>query len=192
MVDHNSSSDEPSMRLDARITRSRTSLRSALLALLETAPFDQITIRQISARAGIGYATYFRHYPDKWALLNDLAADVISELLGRTLPIIFAEDTRAACLALCTFVVERRALWTALLTGGAAGVMHQELLRQARLAVPEGAEAHGWLPPDLSVAVGTAGMIEVVTWWLRDHEDMPAERVAEILDRLVISPAVSR
>lgn len=180
------------MRLDARIARSRASLRSALLALLETAPFDQITIRQISARAGIGYATYFRHYPDKWALLNDLAADVISELLRRTLPIIFADDTRAACLALCHFVVERRALWTALLTGGAAGVMHQELLRQARLAVPEGAEAQGWLPTDLSVAVGTAGMIEVVTWWLREHDDMPPEQVAEILDRLVISPAVAR
>jgi AcrR family transcriptional regulator len=192
MVDHNSFRAEPSMRLDARIGRSRASLRSALLSLLETASFDQITIRQISTRAGIGYATYFRHYPDKWALLNDLAADVISELLGRTLPIIFAEDTRAACLALCNFVAERRALWAALLTGGAAGVMHQELLRQARLAVPERAEAQGWLPTDLSVAVGTAGMIEVVTWWLRDHEDMPPERVAEILDRLVISPAVAR
>ena len=35
-------------------------------------------------------------------------------------------------------------------------------------------------------------MIEVVTWCLRGHEDMPLEQVAEILDRLVISPAVSR
>ena len=55
---------------DARQVRSRHALHQALLALLEEKPFDQITVREISARAGTGYATFFRHYPTKEALLS--------------------------------------------------------------------------------------------------------------------------
>jgi AcrR family transcriptional regulator len=61
--------------------------RAALLRLLEQQSFDEITIRDICASSGAGYATFFRHYPDKSALLTDLAAVGISELLARALPI---------------------------------------------------------------------------------------------------------
>ena len=60
---------------DARQVRSRSALAAALLELLEERPFDQLTIREITARAGTGYATFFRHYPDKEALLHDVAAE---------------------------------------------------------------------------------------------------------------------
>jgi AcrR family transcriptional regulator len=84
-------------------------------------PFDDITVRDLSARAGIGYATFFRHYPSKAALLDDIASDEIRELMAFALPEVIASDTRAAALALCRQVDERRALWSVLLTGGAAG-----------------------------------------------------------------------
>ena len=60
---------------DARQVRSRRALSGALLALLEDKPFDQLTIREISAKAGTGYATFFRHFPDKEALLGDVASE---------------------------------------------------------------------------------------------------------------------
>lgn len=180
------------MRKDIRIERSRAALRDSLLALLESQPFEQITIREISLRSGTGYATFFRHYPDKQALLNDLAADEIRDLLGKTVPLVFADDTRAACLELCRYVDERRRLWSALLTGGAAGAMREEFVRQARLTVPDGVESTSWLPTDLSIIFGVSGVIEILAWWLREHDEVPLERVAEILDRLVVAPAVAR
>ncbi len=190
-MDHNSSTLPPSTRRDPRVERSRAALRDALLTLLEDAPFDRITIRQVSARAGAGYATFFRHYPDKHALLNDLAADEIGELLNRALPVVFAADTRTASLALCTYVYERRRLWAALLTGGAAGVMREQFIRQARLIAPERAEPRGWLPMDLRVVFGVSGVIEIMVWWLRDQDHLSVDHVAEILDRLVITPTVT-
>ena len=59
---------------DARQVRSRNALTGALLALIEEKPFDQLTIREITGRAGTGYATFFRHYPTKEALLADVAS----------------------------------------------------------------------------------------------------------------------
>ena len=57
-----------------RSTQTRPILSSALLALLVERPFEQLTVREITAKAAIGYATFFRHCPDKDALLNEVAA----------------------------------------------------------------------------------------------------------------------
>src|SRR5436305_623348 len=121
-MDHNSLPALSSTSLDARMVRTRAALRDALLVLLEQKPFEQITIREIAAQSGTGYATFFRHYETKGELLNDIAAAEIGGLLALALPVLFVEtDSRAAARTLCAYVDERRTLWSALLTGGAAG-----------------------------------------------------------------------
>ncbi|HMI93167.1 MAG TPA: TetR/AcrR family transcriptional regulator, partial [Polyangiales bacterium] len=192
---HISSAPRPSRSRDARVERTRNALREALLRLLEQKSFEQITIRDLSATAGAGYATYFRHYPDKAALLNDLASLSISELLERTFPILYAIDTLAACVALCRYVDERRQLWSTLLTGGAAGTVREEFLRQARVLAASqpkkrqpGDLPGSWLPDDLAVVFGVSGVVEILAWWLQHRRAFTLEQVAGILDRLVIAP----
>ncbi|HWT51264.1 MAG TPA: helix-turn-helix domain-containing protein, partial [Caulobacter sp.] len=68
-------------RPDRRRLRSRAALTEGLLSLLEETAFDQITVQEIVQRAGVGYATFFRHFADKQALLNSLAAEEIRGLL---------------------------------------------------------------------------------------------------------------
>ena len=46
---------------DPRIVRTRTALRQAMTELAGEAALDAITVRAIAARAGVGYATFFRH-----------------------------------------------------------------------------------------------------------------------------------
>src|SRR5262245_57645049 len=101
--------------LDARSARTRDALRAALLVLLEDQSFEQIRARDIAAQAGKGYATFFRQYETKAALLEDLAASEIRQLVEKAMPLIDAPDTRSVCLALCSYVHEHRRLWKALL-----------------------------------------------------------------------------
>jgi AcrR family transcriptional regulator len=177
------------------VERTCSALRAALLGLLEERSFDQITVRDISARAGTGYATFFRHYPDKAALLNDLAATEVRELLKRALPILYAVDTRAACVTLCSYVDEQRQLWAALLTGGAAGTLREEFVRQSRVAAaeaPDGDRPGSWLPADLAVVFGVSAVAEILAWWLQHPRDFTLEEIADILDRLVIAPILQQ
>ena len=44
---------------DPRALRSRKALRNALIELLQEQPLEQISVRDIVARAGVGYATFF-------------------------------------------------------------------------------------------------------------------------------------
>jgi AcrR family transcriptional regulator len=173
---------------DARIVRTRGALHAALLALLEQKPLDQITIREIAAQAGVGYATFFRHHPSKDALLADIAAEQITSLVDRTLPVFDAADTRVTCVALCSYVMANRTLWTALLTGGAAGTMREEFIRVSRGVANDRVDAPGWLPIDLGTIHSSSVIIGILAWWLGQPEPLSVDRVAEIIDRLVISP----
>lgn len=187
-MNHNYPGLTASRSTDARVVKTRAALREALLALLEQRPFDQITIRDITNQAGAGYATFFRHYETKWALLNDLASDAFAAILELAQPLLRTTETRAAALLLCKYVDENRPLWTALLTGGAASALREELIRQAGQTPSLPSKRGDWMPDDLRVSYGVGGMIEVLTWWLQKRRDFPVEKVAKLLDRLVIAP----
>ncbi len=173
------------------MVRTRAALRDALLALLDEKSFDDISIREIAARSGTGYATFFRHYETKSALLNDIAAAEIAALIGLCMPILWGADSRAAARTLCDYVESRSMLWSALLTGGAAGTMRGEFIRQAGLIPPGDVKPDSWLPADLRVVYGVSATVEILAWWLSRRDTYSSEQIAEILDRLVITPSLT-
>ena len=175
-----------------RVTRTRPILCGALLSLLEERPFEQLTVREITAKADIGYATFFRHYPDKEALLNDLAASQISDLLAMTLPMLNNADTRGSSLALCAYVWERRKLWSALLTGGASSMLKDEFVRQAQQIAEAQPRPDAWLPNDLSIVFYVTGTVEILAWWLKQKDPPPVDRMAEVIDSLIVGPSMAR
>jgi AcrR family transcriptional regulator len=185
---HSSEPTTPSIPLDARAARSGKALRAALLALLERKPFDQITVREIAAEAGVHYATFFRHQPTKEALLDDVAADQIDRLVELTLPVLDSVDSHAAVLALCVYVRSHLALWTVLLTGGAAGAMREQLLQIAMTLAATRAPDDDWLPVALAVKCSVSLIFETLAWWLAQPADaVTVDQVAAILHRLLSS-----
>ena len=162
-----------------------------MLALLVEKPFDQLTIREITNRAGTGYATFFRHYPTKEALLSDVASEEIAGLLDMTIPILTEADSYESTKAVCAYVEKHRKLWSALLTGGAAGIVRAEFIRQAR-KLPRELQGGNkdWLPADLGVVYGTGATFDLLAWWLEEPHGYPSEEMASILHRLIIAPLV--
>ncbi len=173
---------------DARVRHTRDALRGALLELLREKPLEEITIREITAAAGVGYTTFFRHHTGKVELLNDIARAEIQTLFDLTLPALDPADTRAGALALCAYVAEHRALWSRLLTGGAAGRLREEFINLTREFAAEHGSDHDWLPPEVGVLLGASGTIELLTWWLQQDDPLPVEQLATIHERLIVRP----
>jgi len=175
---------------DPRAVRSRQALHAALLSLLERVPFAAITIRELVAEAGIGYTTFFRHHPTLESLLEEIAAEQIGALVDRSVSILNSRDLRSASEAFFTYVDEHRALWSTLLTGGAAGLIREEFLHRAReAALPMGAKDDK-IPIDCGIILIVSGTIELIDWWLRSRRPLPVRRVAEIHDLAVVSPVM--
>jgi AcrR family transcriptional regulator len=175
---------------DPRAVRTREALRRALLRLLDLKPLEQITILDICELAEVGYTTFFRHHPTKESLLNDVAADEMSRLVGLSLSVADTSDTRSASIALCTYVDEHRKLWSTLLTGGAAGAMRDEFMRLCREIAATRAQPGGWPPADIATILVVGSTIELLSWWLRDKKPLTIEQVAQIHERLIITPMV--
>lgn len=174
---------------DARAVRTREALRTALLGLLETTPLEQITIRDIAAAAGIGYTTFFRHHPSKESLLDEVAAEQMRQLIEMVLPVVATQHTRAGSEALFRYVDAQRALWTVLLTGGAAAALRDELLRISREIAAAWPKPRAWPPVDVVTLLIVSSTIELLAWWLRQREPISIEDIADIHSALVIAPA---
>lgn len=188
---HKAPATASSTSKDARALRSGQALRDALLALLLQKPFDQITIRDICATAGVHYATFFRHHQTKESLLDDIATEQIKQLNQLTLQIRDAEDYQGGFRALFAYVDEHRALWSTLLNGGAGAAMREEWVRQSmRVAAVEGA-ANSWLPTELGTICAASLIAETVAWWVGQPENAySVDEAAAILLRLLTSSII--
>lgn len=191
-VSHREGGRPASSMKDARALRSGAALRDGLLRLLEKKGFDQITVRDICADAGVHYATFFRHHAGKEALLDHIAAEQISTLVDLTLPFHEPMEEGRGFLMLCAYVDSHRNLWSTLLNGGAGAAMREEWLRRAQ-QVSEGREQIGsWLPQELGTICSVALIIETVSWWLLPKQEAySAVEVAKILHRLVSSSTLT-
>lgn len=188
MVSHKQSRLPLSSAKDARAVRTSAALRDAMLSLLETKPFEQITVRDICAQAGVHYATFFRHHETKEALLDYIAAEQIEQLVQLTLPIRMSQGEQNANLALCEYVHEHRRLWTILLNGGAGAAMREEWLRQSLIVAQAHEPANSWLPMELGVLCSISLIADTLSWWLAQEseaERYSVEQVATILHRLM-------
>jgi AcrR family transcriptional regulator len=175
---------------DARAVRTREALRLALLQLLELQPLEQITIRDICAKAEVGYTTFFRHHPSKESLLDDVAAEQIGQLVGLSLPVAQTIDTRSASVALFTYVDEHRKLWSTLLTGGAASAMRAEFLRLSMEIAATQGRRDVFPPADIATILVVSSTIELLSWWLRQRKPLSIEKVAEIHEAIIVTPTV--
>jgi AcrR family transcriptional regulator len=68
-------------RIDPRITRTRKLLLDAFISLMGEKGFDDITVQDIAARATVNRATFYAHFVDKYALVDELIREGFTQML---------------------------------------------------------------------------------------------------------------
>lgn len=72
--------------LDPRVKRTRQLLTDALLDLLQTRTFSQITVQDITRQAEVNRATFYAHFLDKLDLLGYMVRQMFQAQLDHRLP----------------------------------------------------------------------------------------------------------
>jgi AcrR family transcriptional regulator len=93
-------------KLDPRVKRTRESLEQAFVDLLHEKGFQAITVRDITQRAGLNRATFYAHFPDKYALLDyRIRQGFLQEIDKRMLHACHysVENLRSLIIAVCEF-----------------------------------------------------------------------------------------
>ena len=92
---------------DPRITRTRNLILGAFMELLPEKGFQSLTVQDITEKAGINRATFYAHFPDKYALLDRSISQMFrQEIEKRMLDACHYSDgnLRALIIMVCEFV----------------------------------------------------------------------------------------
>ena len=172
---------------DRRVRRTQHLLARALIALTLEKGYEVVTIRDITERADIGYATFFRHYHDKDELLKDVLDVVLTELINLLYPALPDADPATIGVLLFRYVAAHSEVVRVLLRS------HVLLQRIIEIATQNVANDHTPLP-DSAVPLEIAAhhivtsSISLVQWWLDHQMPYPPEHMGVIYHALIIHP----
>ena len=71
--------------VDPRVKRTRKLLQQAFMELFQEKGFSTISIQDITDRATVNRATFYAHFPDKYALLDSIMRDQFQNVVASQL-----------------------------------------------------------------------------------------------------------
>lgn len=157
--------------------RTRTLLRTALVELIEERGFDRLTVGEITERAMVSRAAFYRNYKDKFHLVEQIFDEAVVALVGT-----MSDDDRSVRERWTSFfehISTYHRLYGALLgrTGSPwfANRMRATLAELAQRHVPSTAGSSAGLVPTL-----ISGMfVQSITWWLENDRPSPPHEIAD-------------
>ena len=126
-------------KIDPRVKRTRTLLEQAFMELIEEEGFQAVTVQDITERAGVNRATFYAHFPDKYALLDHrIRQGFIEEIDKRMLNAchLTKDNLRNLIIAVCEFTrtinahcKPAQAQFESLVETQVKGVLHELILK---------------------------------------------------------------
>lgn len=169
---------QPPREADRRVARTRLALRDAMLALLPTSGWDDLSIQAICEQANVGRSTFYLHYQGKDDLLSDSFAGLRDHLAAQKRP--SPAQGLGMLGGLLDHMAEQRTVFkTVIGQRGGHGIasrfraMVRELvdLELKRRGLP--ADQRHWLSSCLA-----GGIVETMAWWI-DASKPPSVREME-------------
>ena len=158
-----------------RVRRTRILLREALIALIEERGFEALTIGELTERAMVSRAAFYRNYQDKYDLVEQIFEEAMSALLG-AVGELGSEHPTEIWVMFFEHIAEYELLYRALLGHkGSPWFARKMCTSLAGLVKERGRLSHG---PDASIhPIHTFSddfvpdlvsklFVEVITWWL--------------------------
>ncbi|WP_168733560.1 TetR/AcrR family transcriptional regulator [Deinococcus sp. Arct2-2] len=152
-------------------------------------PLETITIRMLTDRAQVGYATFYRHY----ASIEDLLRGIVDDLyinLAELLPSLAGAQPERAATLVFHQVREHPGHYRLLLHADRSlGLLDKvvEMGTQALLAAYE-ARPDSRVPLDVTVDHCIRSFLNLIAWWLSHDMPYAPERMGQIFLDLVLHP----
>lgn len=173
---------------DRRFRRTNRLLIAALMELTSERDYDSIQVRDITERADVGYATFYRHYESKDALMLIIFEMLMAELESSTRVhpdgYFLAEGKN-----LFAHVAANRGLYASIIQ---SPPLVKILKKQLSTRISGHLAVHpiGWIGPvyrnDLAAYHMATGVLGLIEWWLGRNLSPGEDEMAVLYDRLII------
>lgn len=166
---------------NVRVRRTRMLLRTALVDLTEERGFDRVTVGELTGRAMVSRAAFYRNYRDKYDLVEQIFDEAMAEMTA-------AEDGDSRSpgqrfVGFLTHIEAYHRLYGALLgrkgSPWFADRMRMALAAMASEHLPD-RDVDGLVPNVVS-----AMFMQSIMWWLDHDRPCSPEELAERSSRLI-------
>jgi AcrR family transcriptional regulator len=178
-------------KIDERVQRTHERLGSALVALIQEKPIDEVTVQEVLDRAAVGRSTFYLHFSDK----NDLLLSQLEkflEIMSTSLSVRKEQSDRVVPVAeMFEHIGSQKKMYRALADSGrlndffdlaqgyfARGIERRLVEAAHPLKCPEPE-----LPARASALAGS--LLSLLRWWLdRGGKESP-RKLDELFHRMV-------
>jgi AcrR family transcriptional regulator len=170
-----------------RVKRTQKLLREALIELIEERGFDALTVGELTERAMVSRAAFYRNYQDKYGLVEQIFEEAMNALLN-AVGDLGREHPAEVWVKFFEHIAEYERLYRALL--GQRG--SPWFVRKMRASLADLVKERGRLPhgPDASTHPAhtfsdefvpdlvSAMFVEAITWWLEQGKPYTPKEIA--------------
>lgn len=182
-------------RFEQQKLETKEAIKLAFISLLNEKPYDDISVREISQRAKIGFKTYYRHYPDKIKLIQAIMAAFTEQLPEHLEPPLTLEANLKNVRTFLELIEANANMVRAIGRTPLRDTLVQPVIQ---FAFAEGlnvqvAALGGDRPKDqkrreLVSHHFVQSQFALFLWWLEDDMSISIDEMAEMISELIIKP----
>lgn len=179
---------------DPRIRRTRQLLQQSLAELLRTREFDKLSVQEITDAAGLNRATFYAHYPDKFALLECMVAGRFHALLddrGVVFDGTCSNALTGIVLGVCDYLAQTLSQFANTPCGATNQLpphMESAIVAVVRRMLLDGLRSHppaSGDTPELLAATASWAIYGAAKEWVQTPNHLPSEEIAVTIQRLI-------
>ena len=171
---------------DLRVARTRKAIQDAFTTLVSERGFDAVTVRDISERAMVNRATFYRHFRDKHEVMRWVTDRVLADLAWRPVPTSPSELSFDDAVDHAENVLRRLAahadLFRTVVAVGGSPRLTLKFQRFVEEILDHRLNAMGagdpLIPRDILIPVVSRWGIAILSWWLAERMPYPPREMA--------------
>ena len=171
------------MDVDKRVRKSKDAIRQAMIDLLMEKELDEITVSELSERAGVNRKTFYNHYDNLMALIEEMNQDTIEtyerEMAGISIKTAFRDPFQVFTRLNAFFTGDN--FYSKLLQSDKNGTLVKRLtfsLREQIMRTDQG------IPKDkqeMLIRLYVPGLVSIYREWLMNGKKENLEEIARSL-----------
>lgn len=172
-------------KLDRRVQRTQQALGTALVDLILEMGYDSITIKELTQRAEIGYATFFRHFKTKDDLLMYVLQSVLQDLGEMTSNDMSPYEQAEVMFQ---YIADNSRIYRVLVNIPRDSELVSAIYKVIETPIKQEfvARDEDRIPMDVAVNHIVTSILELIRWWLDNDLCYSVEQMATIQSELII------
>ncbi|UJL45336.1 TetR/AcrR family transcriptional regulator C-terminal domain-containing protein [Virgibacillus sp. NKC19-16] len=174
-------------KLDRRKKYTRKVLKDSLINLLKTKQISSITVKEICEQADINRSTFYTHYSDHFALLEQIEEEIIADLNTYLNQYNFEQEEEALQMTekLLEYVASKYDVCQTLLNENADHSFERRVMEVARTFIIKSWMSNNEADPEFGEYASTfvvSGSIYVIKHWLANNMDQSTKQIARLIN----------